>query len=120
MVVLAAAQDYTRFMLADLKGVPKNDRNGSQPMKWPLHIRTINYRWDSDGVHTAYVQLVGSLSGWLMAGIALVATVGLLISQSGAVVRISTLLRRCGCLTDSFLHAAMLQFRRGLAPRSRT
>jgi hypothetical protein len=81
MVVLAAAQDYTRFMLADLKGVPKNDRNGSQPMKWPLHIRPINYRWDSDGVHTAYVQLVGNLWGWLMAGIALVATVGLLILQ---------------------------------------
>ena len=81
MVVLAAAQDYTRFMLADLKGVPKHDQNGSQPMEWPLHIRTINYRWDSDGVHTAYLQLVGNLWGWLIAGIALVATVGLLILQ---------------------------------------
>jgi len=50
-------------------------------MEWPLHIRIINYRWDSDGVHTAYVQLVGSLWGWLMAGIALVATVGLLVLQ---------------------------------------
>jgi hypothetical protein len=77
MVVLATAQDYTRFMLADLKGVPKNDQNGSQP----LHIRTINYRWDSDGVHTAYVRMVGNLWRWLMAGIALVATVGLLILQ---------------------------------------
>ena len=81
VVVLAAAQDYTRFMLADLNGVPKNDQNGSQPMEWPLHVRTINYRWDSDGVHTAYVQLVGNLWGWMMAGIALVATVGLLILQ---------------------------------------
>ncbi|MDB6088872.1 MAG: phospholipid carrier-dependent glycosyltransferase [Gammaproteobacteria bacterium] len=81
LVVLAAAQDYTRFMLTDLKGVPKNDQNGSRPMDWPLHIRTINYRWDSDGVHTAYVQLVGNIWGWLMAGIALVATVGLLILQ---------------------------------------
>jgi dolichyl-phosphate-mannose--protein O-mannosyl transferase len=81
MVVLAAAQDYTRFMLADLKGVPKNDQYGSQPMEWPLHIRAINYRWDSEGVHTAYVQLVGNLWGWLMAGIALIATVGLLILQ---------------------------------------
>jgi dolichyl-phosphate-mannose-protein mannosyltransferase len=81
MVVLAAAQDYTRFMLADLKGVPKNDRNGSQPMEWPLHIRTINYRWDSDGVRTAYVQLAGNLWGWLMAGIAVVATIGLLTLQ---------------------------------------
>jgi dolichyl-phosphate-mannose--protein O-mannosyl transferase len=81
LVVLSAARDYTRFMLADVKGVPKNDQNGSQPMGWPLHIRTINYRWDSDGVHTAYLQLVGNLWGWLMAGIALVATVGLLILQ---------------------------------------
>jgi dolichyl-phosphate-mannose-protein mannosyltransferase len=80
-VVLAAAQDYTRFMLADLKGVPKNDRNGSRPMEWPLHIRTINYRWDSDGVRTAYVQLVGNLWGWLMADMALVAAVGLLLLQ---------------------------------------
>lgn len=81
VVVLAAAHDYTRFMFADLQGVPKNDQNGSRPMQWPLHIRTINYRWDSDGVHSAYVQLVGNLWGWLMAGIALVATVGLLILQ---------------------------------------
>lgn len=80
-VVSAAAQDYTRFMLADLKGVPKNDPNGSQPLQWPLHIRTINYGWDSDGVHTAYVQLVGNLWGWLIAGSALVASVGLLILQ---------------------------------------
>ena len=78
-VVLAAARDYTRFMLADLKSVPRNDQNGSRPMEWPLHIRTINYRWDSDGVHTEYVQLVGNLCGWLMGGIALVAAVGLLI-----------------------------------------
>jgi dolichyl-phosphate-mannose--protein O-mannosyl transferase len=81
MVVLAAAQDYTRFILADLKGVPKHDQNGSQPMEWPLHIRTINYRRDSDGVHTAYVQLVGNLCGWLMAGIALVGAAGLLLLQ---------------------------------------
>ncbi|HEY6823962.1 MAG TPA: phospholipid carrier-dependent glycosyltransferase, partial [Steroidobacteraceae bacterium] len=81
MVVLAAAQDYARFMLADLKGVPKNDQNGSQPVEWLLHIGTINYRWDADGAHTSYVQLVGNLWGWLMADICLVATVGLLILQ---------------------------------------
>jgi dolichyl-phosphate-mannose-protein mannosyltransferase len=79
VVVLAAAQDYTRFMVADFRGVPKSDQNGSRPLQWPLHIRAINYRWDSDGVRTAYVQLAGNLCGWLMAGIALVATVGLLI-----------------------------------------
>jgi len=80
-VVLAVARDYTRFMLADLNGVPKRDGNGSRPIGWPLHLRTINYRWDSDGVHTSYVQLVGNLWGWLVADIALVGTVGLLILQ---------------------------------------
>ena len=79
MVVFAAAQDYSRFMLADLKALPKNDPNGTRPLQWPLHVGTINYRWDSDGVRTAYVQLVGNLWGWLIAGIALVATAGLLI-----------------------------------------
>jgi dolichyl-phosphate-mannose--protein O-mannosyl transferase len=81
VVVLAAARDYTRFMLADLKGLPKNDPNGSRPIEWPLHRGTINYRWDSDGVHTAYVQLAGNLWGWLVAAAALVAAVGLLMLQ---------------------------------------
>ena len=81
VVVLAAARDYTRFMLSDLNGVPKNDQNGSLPAQWPLNIRPINYRWDSDGVYTAYVQLTGNIWGWLIAGIALVGTVGLLILQ---------------------------------------
>jgi len=81
MVVLAAARDYTSFMLADLKGLPKNDPNGSRPMQWPLHAGAINYRWDSDGVRTAYVQLTGNLWGWLVADIALVAAVGLLMLQ---------------------------------------
>jgi dolichyl-phosphate-mannose--protein O-mannosyl transferase len=81
MVVLAAAQDYTRFMLADFRGVPRNDKNGSRPMEWPLNIRAINYRWDSDGAHTAYVQLAGNVWGWAMADLALVAAVALLILQ---------------------------------------
>ena len=72
-VVLAAAQDYTHFMLSDLKAVPRSDPNGSLPIQWPLHTHTINYRWDSDGVHTAYVQLAGNLWGWVIAGIAVVA-----------------------------------------------
>jgi len=80
-VVLAAARDYSRFMAADFKGVPKKDANGSPPMEWPLHIRTINYRWDSDGVRTAYVQLAGNLWGWLLADVALIASVGMLILQ---------------------------------------
>jgi dolichyl-phosphate-mannose-protein mannosyltransferase len=80
-VVLAVAQDYTRFMLADLKGEPRSDRNGSRPLEWPLHGGAINYRWDSDGVRTAYVQLVENVGGWLVSDIALVAAVALLILQ---------------------------------------
>ncbi len=82
VVVLAVAQDYTRFMFADLKGVPKADPNGSQPVEWPLHMRTINYRWDSDGVHTSYLELAGNPWGWLVAGLALVGAVFLLVLQS--------------------------------------
>lgn len=81
VVVLAAAQDYTRFMLSDLQGLPKSDRNGSQAMEWPLDRRPINYRWDTDGVHTAYTQLVGNLSAWVIADIALVAALGMLMLQ---------------------------------------
>jgi dolichyl-phosphate-mannose-protein mannosyltransferase len=80
-VVWAAAQDHTHFMLADLKGLPKSDPNGSRPLQWPLHLRPINYRWDADGTHTAYVQLAGNLWGWVVADIALVAAAGLLILQ---------------------------------------
>jgi dolichyl-phosphate-mannose--protein O-mannosyl transferase len=80
-VVLAAARDYTRFMLADLKGMPGSDSNGARPLQWPLHLRAINYRWDSDGVHTAYVQLAGNLWGWAVADFALVGAAGLLILQ---------------------------------------
>jgi dolichyl-phosphate-mannose-protein mannosyltransferase len=80
-VVLAAARDYTRFMLADLRTVPKSDPNGSRPVEWPFHERTINYRWDSDGKHTAYVQLSGNICGWWLAGLAVVTAVGLLLLQ---------------------------------------
>jgi dolichyl-phosphate-mannose--protein O-mannosyl transferase len=80
-VVAAVARDYTRFMFADLQGVPKVDPHGSRAVEWPLHRRTINYRWDSDGAHTAYVQLTGNICGWLLAGLAVVAAAGLLILQ---------------------------------------
>lgn len=80
-VVAAAARDYTRFMLADLKGIPKTDPNGSRPIEWPLHMNTINYRWDSDGVRTSYVQLAGNLCGWLVGGVALIAAFAMLMVQ---------------------------------------
>lgn len=78
-VVLAASGDYLRFMFADLKGVPRTDPNGSRPLEWPLHVGTINYRWDSTGGRTAYVQLAGNPVGWLLGFAALVASAALLV-----------------------------------------
>jgi dolichyl-phosphate-mannose-protein mannosyltransferase len=80
-VVWDAANDYWRFMVADLEGIPRADRNGSRPMEWPLGLGTINYRWDSDGTHTGYLQLVGNRVGWLLAGAAPLAVTALLILQ---------------------------------------
>ena len=80
-VVWSAAGDYGRFMAADLEGIPRADRNGSHPMEWPLGAGAINYRWDSDGVRTAYVQLTGNRVGWLLALAAPLAALVLLILQ---------------------------------------
>jgi dolichyl-phosphate-mannose--protein O-mannosyl transferase len=73
-VVLTASWDYWRFMQSDLKGMPMTDANGSPPLLWPLHFRAINYRWDSDGHHTSYVQLAGNVVSWWIALVALVGT----------------------------------------------
>lgn len=80
-VVWSAADDYGRFMAADLEGIPRADRNGSRPLEWPLGAGTINYRWDSDGARTAYVQLTGNKMGWLLALAAPFAALALLILQ---------------------------------------
>jgi len=74
LVVAVAAFDYWRFMRADLEGMPQVDANGSPPILWPLHFRAINYRWDSDGHHTSYVQLAGNVWSWWVALAALLAT----------------------------------------------
>ncbi len=77
-VVWAAARDYTRFMSADFKGVPRTDPNGSAPLGWPLHRGAINYRWDSTGGQTAYVQLAGNPVGWFLGFAALLASLWLI------------------------------------------
>ncbi len=78
-VVWAASRDYIRFMQADFKGVPRIDANGSAPLGWPLHWGAINYRWDSTGKQTAYVQLAGNPVGWLIGLAALVASLSLIV-----------------------------------------
>ena len=78
-VVLDASRDYLRFTFADLAGVPRTDPNGSKPYDWPLMRGTPNYRWDSTGDRTAYVQLVGNPVSWFLGLTALVASFGLIL-----------------------------------------
>lgn len=69
--LLAITNDYFKFMDHDHKGVPKLDvckpgENGSHPLHWPIHDKTINYRWDSANGLTRYVQLVGNQVSWYL------------------------------------------------------
>jgi dolichyl-phosphate-mannose--protein O-mannosyl transferase len=68
-------------MGADFSGTPRTDPSGSAVWEWPLARRSINYRWDSDGVHTSYVQLVGNEFSWLMALVAPLAALALLLQR---------------------------------------
>ncbi|MFT4253526.1 MAG: phospholipid carrier-dependent glycosyltransferase [Caulobacter sp.] len=63
-VVWAASLDYRRYVAADFAGTPKADPNGSSPAVWPVMGGAINYRWDSDGRTTSYLQLAGNPAGW--------------------------------------------------------
>jgi dolichyl-phosphate-mannose-protein mannosyltransferase len=81
-VVWDATLDYVRFMHSDFTGIPRNDPNGSRPLQWPLDQRAINYRWDSDGHLTGYMQLIGNPVSWLLALIALIATPCLLLADA--------------------------------------
>jgi dolichyl-phosphate-mannose--protein O-mannosyl transferase len=80
-VIVSAASDYLQFMAADFEGTPRSDANASSPLQWPLERGTINYRWDSDGTRTAYVQLVGNRVSWILALVAPFAALALLILQ---------------------------------------
>jgi dolichyl-phosphate-mannose--protein O-mannosyl transferase len=80
-VLAHAAGDYCRFMTADFEGIARSDANASNPLQWPLEHGTINYRWDSDGTRTAYVQLVGNRVSWVLALAAPFAALTLLVLQ---------------------------------------
>jgi dolichyl-phosphate-mannose-protein mannosyltransferase len=75
-VVIDAARDYMRFVSADYRGMTKFDPNASVAWQWPFQYKTINYRWDSDGTHTAYVQLVANPVSW---GVALLAPLAAIV-----------------------------------------
>ncbi len=78
-VLLAAGSDYVDFMTDDFENITRTDPNGSRPLEWPLHRRTINYRWDSTDGQTAYVQLTGNLFNWMLALAALIGSAAWLV-----------------------------------------
>ena len=80
-VVIAATEGYSRFMHDDFTGITHVDSNASWPMQWPLHEKTINYRWDAVNGITRYVQLCGNQFSWALALLAPLAALSLLILQ---------------------------------------
>jgi dolichyl-phosphate-mannose-protein mannosyltransferase len=82
-MVAIITRDYFQFMNKDHRGVPKLDitkpgENGSHPLHWPLHDKTINYRWDSSDGKTSYVQLAGNQVSWYLGLIAVLLSLQLI------------------------------------------
>lgn len=77
-VLYEATNGYFGYMEHDFTGIVKTEKNGSQPVLWPLMHKTINYRWDSSHGKTSYVQMVGNPYNWTLGGLALIAAAGLL------------------------------------------
>ena len=78
-VVFAATRDYASFVFTDFADMARSDENASQALMWPLHRKTINYRWDSREEETRYVQLCGNLFSWSLALVAPLAAAALLL-----------------------------------------
>jgi hypothetical protein len=86
-VVGAIIRDYFIFMDKDHHYAPKLDickvggENGSHPLHWMIHYKTINYRLDSADGKTSYVQLVGNQVSWFLGLGALVLSIALIINH---------------------------------------
>lgn len=85
-VVMAITSDYFKFMDKDHLGVPKLDickpgENGSHPLHWLVHDKTINYRWDSKDGKTSYVQLAGNQVSWFLGLGAVILSIALIINH---------------------------------------
>ncbi len=78
-VVWAAGADYRRYIAGDFAGTPKVDPNGSSPLAWPVMGGAINYRWDSDGRTTSYLQLAGNPAGWTIGLLGVLGAAALLV-----------------------------------------
>ncbi len=64
--MISLGRDYRKYMENDLAGISTGDRNGSSPWGWPVGRRPINYRWDSNGSTTSYLELTPNLVDWLV------------------------------------------------------
>lgn len=83
-IVGAAIRDSVAFMLNDQAGIGLSDPNGSSPWLQPLGVKPINYRWDSQGGTTRYVQLVANPINWTLSAIGLAIAL-LLVGRQGLV-----------------------------------
>lgn len=63
-VLIDATRGYYDFMQHDFTGIVKTEKNGSQPLAWPVMSKPINYRWDSTKGSTSYVQMTGNVLNW--------------------------------------------------------
>ncbi|MFT4090795.1 MAG: phospholipid carrier-dependent glycosyltransferase [Asticcacaulis sp.] len=70
-IMLDATKGYYAYMKYDFTGIVKTEKNGSQPVAWPVMSKIINYRWDSGGGKTSYVQMVGNILSWTLGLLAL-------------------------------------------------
>ena len=81
-VLVHVTADYVRFMHAEHEGIPQGGPGTSRALLWPLHVGTINYRWDKSGDKTRYVQLAGNVVNWAV-GLAALTFCALLSSFRG-------------------------------------
>jgi len=78
-VLMDATKGYYAYMKHDFTGIVKTEKNGSQPVAWPVMSKSINYRWDSSGDRTRYVQMVGNVFSWGLGLLGLLSATVLLI-----------------------------------------
>ncbi len=78
-VMIDATKGYYAYMKYDFTGIVKTEKNGSRPAAWPVMSKIINYRWDSGGGQTSYVQMVGNILSWTLGLLALGGAAVLLI-----------------------------------------
>ena len=80
-VLWDAGYGYYQYMKHDFDFEIKAEKNGSQPIEWPLMSKPISYRWDFDGKKTAYTQMVGNPVNWGLSIVGLIGAVVLILRR---------------------------------------